>query len=144
LERGYAVDKQDAVQVVDFMLDGPGHDPFRVFNRVLFSVYVKRFHGDGFRALDLEPDRGNTQASLLVIDCFFGETNNFRIDQDIWILLAGRGIDDRNPDRLTDLVRGKATPSFSRMVTDISSTKRLSASSKTVTGLAVFRNTGSP
>src|SRR5712692_9667858 len=80
LEHAQMLQKEDAIEVIDFMAEGAGKHVFTAdFKRLAFDVLG--FHGDKLRADDVTAEAGNREAAFFLADFTLG-VSDFGISQD--------------------------------------------------------------
>ena len=91
LQAGEVVNEEDAVQVVDFVLDADAKQAFR-FGFATCAAEVVVGIADGFRTFDVGKLAGQRQATFLPDGSFCAVADDFGIDEDYFRLLrAFRG-----------------------------------------------------
>lgn len=98
------VDEQDAVQMVDFMLQAGGKQPIG-FDNLLLAVTAQILHGDGSRTLDLGKIIGNGQATLFIHRARIRRCQHLRVQEHLRLrcLAFLRQIDHQHATRHTHL-----------------------------------------
>src|SRR2546422_3655022 len=104
------IEKEDAVEVVDLVLDRARLVALR-FDAEPLAAPIQRFHDDACGSLHITEDVGNGEAALLGRLFLLAALDNHRVDKGEWRWIFVPDVHDSDATRHTDLI-GSQTDAF--------------------------------